>query len=228
MPRRAASVLHLLALALIGLVLPSADVDAQEQELAKVAAVEIIPQIGHAGAVTSGAFSRDGTHLLTGSEDGTLKLWDLATTRLVRTFSGHKGEVTVVALSPDGSRALSGGKDKTIRLWEVATGRLIRTIYAHLDSSSDVGSVAFSPNGRRLLSSSRGEGAAKLWDADTGRLVRTFRHSTKSAFHSNVTAAVFSPDGTRVATGGVGDHMVNLKGPTAGATPHAPINKRNQ
>ena len=218
MPRRAASVLQLLALALIGLVLPSADVDAQEQEPAKVAAVEIVPQIGHAGAVTSGAFSRDGTHLLTGSEDGTLKLWDLATTRLVRTFSGHKGEVTVVALSPDGSRALSGGKDKTIRLWEVATGRPIRTIYAHLDSSSDVGSVAFSPNGRRLLSSSRGEGAAKLWDADTGRLVRTFRHSTKSAFHSNVTAAVFSPDGTRVATGGVGDHTVNLWDAETGQT----------
>ncbi|HEY1244687.1 MAG TPA: caspase family protein, partial [Hyphomicrobiaceae bacterium] len=207
MPRRAASVLHLLALALIGLVLPSAGVDAQEQEHARV---EIVPQIGHARDVTSGAFSRDGTHLLTGSEDGTLKFWDLATTRLVRTFSGHKGGVTVVALSPDGSRALSGSKDKTIRLWEVATGRLIRTVYAHLDSSSEVSSVAFSPDGKRLLSSSRGEGAAKLWDADTGRLVRMFRHSTKSAFHSNVSAAVFSPDGTRVATGGVGDHMVSL------------------
>jgi WD40 repeat protein len=205
MPRRAASLLHLLALALIGLVLPGAGVDAQER-----ARVEIVPQIGHARDVRSGAFSRDGTHLLTGSEDGTLKLWDLATTRLVRTFSGHKGEVTVVALSPEGGRALSGSKDKTIKLWDVATGRLIRTIYAHLDSSSEVSSVAFSPDGKRLLSSSRGEGAAKLWDADTGRLVHMFRHSTKLAFHSNVSAAVFSPDGTRVATGGVGDHMVSL------------------
>jgi WD40 repeat protein/uncharacterized caspase-like protein len=205
MPRRAASVLCLLVLALIGLVLLSAGVDAQER-----ARVEIVPQIGHARDVTSGAFSRDGSHLLTGSEDGTLKLWDLATTRLIRTFSGHKDGVTVVSLSPDGSRALSGSKDKTIRLWEIATGRLIRTVYAHLDSSSEVGAVSFSPDGKRLLSSSKSEGTAKLWDADTGRLVRMFRHSTKSAFHSNVTAAVFSPDGTRVATGGVGDHMVNV------------------
>ncbi|MBO0764063.1 MAG: WD40 repeat domain-containing protein, partial [Hyphomicrobiaceae bacterium] len=203
MPRRAASVLHLLALALLGLVSPGAGAEERPK-------IEIVPPIPHAGDVTSAAFARDGAHVLTGSEDGTLKLWDLATTRLVRTFSGHKGGVTVVALSPDGSRALSGSKDKTVRLWEVATGRLIRTVYAHLDSSSEVSSVAFSPDGKHLLSSSRGEGTAKLWDADTGRLVRMFRHPTKSAFNSNVSAAVFSPDGTRVATGGVGDHMVSL------------------
>ena len=150
--------------------------DAQER-----AKIEIVPQIAHARDVETAALSRNGAHLLTGSEDGTLKLWDVATTRLVRTFSGHKGDVTAVALSPDGTRALSGSKDKTIRLWEVATGRLIRTIYAHLDSrSGEVSSVAFSPDGKRLLSSSGGEDAAKLWDAETGRLVRMFQHAKGS------------------------------------------------
>src|SRR5262249_20051173 len=141
--------------------------------------VEIVPPIPHAGDVTSAAFARDGAHVLTGSADATLKLWDIATTRLVRTFTGHKAGGVAVALSPDGTRALSGSKDKTIRLWEVASGRLIRTIYAHLDargSGDGVGAAAFSPDGKRLLSGSGGEGAAKLWDAETGRLVRMFPH----------------------------------------------------
>jgi WD40 repeat protein/uncharacterized caspase-like protein len=193
-----------LALVLLGLVLQSPDVGAQERTR-----IEVVPQLAHSGDVSAGAFTRDGGHVLTGSKDGTLKLWEIATTRLVRTFVGHKGEITGVALSPDGTRALSGSKDKTIRLWDVATGRLMRTIYAHLDSHNEVSSVAFSVDGRRLLSSSRGEDAAKLWDAETGRLVRMFRHA-RGSLRSGVNSAMFSPDGARLATAGVGDKLVNV------------------
>src|SRR5262245_52373867 len=98
-----------LALALIGLGLQSAGVDAQER-----ARIQIVPQIAHARNVDAADFSRNGAHILTGSADGTLKLWDIATTRLVRTFTGHKGDVTAVAFSPDGTRAISGSRDKTI------------------------------------------------------------------------------------------------------------------
>src|SRR5689334_21160005 len=157
--------ISVLALALLGLALQSAESDAQGRSK-----IEIVPLIAHARDVRSAAFSSDGAYVLTGSDDGTLKLWDVATTRLVRTFAGHKGKVSAVALSRDGAYAMSGSADKTIRLWEVATGRLIRTIYAHLDSRSEVSSVVFSPDGKRLLSSGRDESAAKLWDAETGRL----------------------------------------------------------
>jgi WD40 repeat protein len=192
-------------LALPWLALQSARVDAQERPK-----IEIVPLLAHAGAVNSAAFSRDGAFVLTGSDDGTLKLWDIASARLVRTFTGHKGKVLDVALSPDGARALSGGEDRTIRLWEIATGRLVRTIYAHLDAlNHEVSSVAFSPDGKRLLSGSRGEDAAKLWDAETGRLVRVFQHA-KGSLRAGVTSAVFSPDGTRVATAGPGGQAVNL------------------
>ncbi len=193
-----------LALVLLGIVLQSPEAYAQER-----ARIEVVPQLSHSGDVKAAAFTRDGAHVLTGSKDGTLKLWDIATTRLVRTFVGHKRDITAVALSPDGTRALSGSEDKTVRLWEVATGRLIRTIYAHLDSRNEVASVAFSPDGRRLLSSSGGEDAAKLWDAETGRLVRMFRHA-RGSLHSAVHSAVFSPDGDRLATAGTGDKLVNI------------------
>jgi WD40 repeat protein len=193
-----------LALAVTGTVLLSPQAGAQER-----ARIEIVPQLAHASDVKAAAFTRDSTHVLTGSQDGTLKLWDIAAARLVRTFVGHKGDITAVVLSPDGTRALSGSKDKTIRLWDVSTGRLIRTVYAHLDSSSEVTSVGFSLDGRRLLSSSAGEGAAKLWDAETGRLVRMFRHA-RGSLEAGVTSAVFSPDGVRLATAGAGDKIVNV------------------
>ena len=86
MLRGSTSMLHALALALLGIVLQSAEVDAQER-----ARIEIVPQIAHAGDVKAAAFTRDGAHVLTGSKDGTLKLWDIATTRLVRTFVGSQG-----------------------------------------------------------------------------------------------------------------------------------------
>src|SRR5262245_2618198 len=117
----ATSMLHrsALALGLLGLVLPGAEVAAQERPK-----VEIVPLIAHARDVSAAAFSRNGAHVLTGGEDGTLKLWDIETTRLMRTFAGHKGDITAVALAPDGTRALSGSQDKTIRLWEGGNGRL--------------------------------------------------------------------------------------------------------
>jgi WD40 repeat protein len=202
--------ISVLALALLGLALQSAESDAQGRSK-----IEIVPLIAHARDVRSAAFSSDGAYVLTGSDDGTLKLWDVATTRLVRTFAGHKGKVSAVALSRDGAYALSGSADKTIRLWEVATGRLIRTIYAHLDARSEVSSVVFSPDGKRLLSSGRDESAAKLWDAETGRLVRLFEHA-KGSLRAGVTSAVFSPDGTRMATGGAGEKIVNVWNPETG------------
>ena len=63
---------------------------------------------GHADAVSSVAFSPDGTRLLSGSADKTLRLWDVATGRLIRTFEGHADLVSSVAFSPDGTRAAWG------------------------------------------------------------------------------------------------------------------------
>ena len=87
---------------------------------------------------------------------------------------------------------LSGSWDKTIKLWDAATGALIRTFEGHSDG---VWSVAFSPDGDRVLSGSDDK-TIKLWDAATGALIRTFEgHS------GGVMSVAFSPDGARVLSG---------------------------
>jgi len=83
-------------------------------------------------------FSPDGTRALSGSEDGTLKLWDAASGQLLRTFEGYHN-VYSVAFSPDGTRVLSGGDYEsvlgshadTLKLWDVASGELLRSFAGH-------------------------------------------------------------------------------------------------
>jgi len=81
--------------AFLALVLLAADAWAQDKS--KIA---VVPQIPHSNSVTSVAFSPDGARGLSGSKDATVKLWDVSTGRLLRTFEGHAKGVTSVAFSP--------------------------------------------------------------------------------------------------------------------------------
>jgi WD40 repeat protein len=74
--------------------------------------------------------SGDETRALSGSLDKTLKVWDLATGRLLRTLEGHASRVRAVAMSGDGTRALSGSDDKTLKVWDLATGGVVATFAA--------------------------------------------------------------------------------------------------
>jgi WD40 repeat protein len=114
---------------------------------------------GYMSLVTRVAFSPDGRLLASGSENGTVKLWDVATGQEVRTLRGHTSWVTSVAFSPDGRLLASGSWDKTVKLWDVETGQEVRTLSGHTDG---VRSVAFSPDGRLLASGSQ-DGTVRLW-----------------------------------------------------------------
>jgi WD40 repeat protein len=146
---------------------------------------ELFVQKGHTNQVTSAAFSPDGRYIISGSNDYTLKLWDVSNGREIRTFQGHNTFVNAVAFSPDGRYVISGSNDDTLKLWDVSSGREIRTFKGH---TSTPRAVAFSPDGKYVLSGSMRE--MKLWDVSTGREIRTFQGS------SGVGCSVaFSPDG---------------------------------
>src|SRR5262249_35152309 len=124
---------------------------------------------GHSGKINAVAFSPDGSRLLSGSDDKTLKMWDAAGGSLLRTFEGHRGAVTAVAFSADGTRVVSGSSDRALKIWDAASGSLLHTLSGH---AGVVGSVAFSHDGLRLGSGSL-DGTNKLWGGVNGELRAT-------------------------------------------------------
>ena len=147
--------------------------------------------------MNSVAFSPDGRQIISGSNDNTVKLWDAATGREIRTFSGHSDIVLSVAFSPDGKQILSGSGNGTVKLWDLATGQEIKTFPGY---SGAVHSVAFSPDGSQIVSGSgsRYRGTVKLWDIATGHDIWTLQHS------DFVSSVAFSPDGSQIASGSGG------------------------
>lgn len=156
------------------------------------------------------AFSPDGHTLATGSWDGSAKLWNIDTGRIVRTLMGHSGRIDSVAFSPDGKTLATGSFDHTAKLWEVATGRVTHTLVKH---KYGVAAVAFSPDGKTLVTGSR-DNTAELWDSTTGADLRTV------AQHSGLIRTVaFSHDGRLLATGSA-DHTAALWDAGAGRRLH--------
>jgi len=113
----------------------------------------------HSHIVTAVVFCPDHQTLLSGSRDGTIKLWHLETGELIRTFKEETGAIHAIALSPDGETIASGSEDKTVRLWHLSSGKLDGTFTGH---SLPVNAVAFTPDGQTLVSASQDK-TIKIW-----------------------------------------------------------------
>ncbi|KIM23706.1 hypothetical protein M408DRAFT_251479 [Serendipita vermifera MAFF 305830] len=141
---------------------------------------------GHTESVISVAFSPDGRHIVSGSRDETIRIWDVDTAELIAGSSkgdiwdldtdgiavgpskSPVGEIISVAYSPNGKRIASGGENNQLWIWDAMTDEaVIGPLEGHND---DILSVAYSPDGKHIVSGS-GDSTIRIWDAETGYLV---------------------------------------------------------
>jgi len=154
---------------------------------------------GHSHFVQDLVISSDGQFALSGSWDGTLRLWDLHNATTTRRFVGHTKDVLSVAFSADNRQIVSGSRDKTIKLWNTL-GECKYTIAEH-GHTEWVSCVRFSPNPGQahnpVIVSAGWDKLVKIWNLTNCKL------RTNLIGHTGyVNTVTVSPDGSLCASGG--------------------------
>jgi WD40 repeat protein len=150
---------------------------------------------GHPEAVYGIAFTPDGKNVVTASFDKTLKVWDAASGKEIKSFGGpqgHQNLVLAVALSPDGQSIASGGADNTARIWDFPGGKSVRE-FAGADAQN---AVALSPDGKTVAGAGK-DGSVRLWTTADGKQLFELKGHTGA-----VTGVAFSSNGQLLATSG--------------------------
>ncbi|MBR1255187.1 TIR domain-containing protein [Bradyrhizobium sp. AUGA SZCCT0240] len=150
--------------------------------------LEVVTRMMHEGAVRGALYDHNG-HILSWSDDRTLRVWDVATGAPVGPAMKHDGPVTGAQFSHNERRILSWSKDKTVRLWDAVTGSQTGLPMSH---GGVVGGALFSHKEEHVLSWSH-DRTLRLWDATTGTPVgASMKHD------GPVNGALFSREGHRI------------------------------
>ncbi|XP_035827359.1 transcription initiation factor TFIID subunit 5 isoform X2 [Aplysia californica] len=148
---------------------------------------------GHSGAVYATSIGPHREHLLSCSEDGTIRLWSLHIWSNLVCYKGHNFPVWDVCFSPHGYYFASVGHDRTARVWATDHYQPLRIFAGHL---ADVDCCQFHPNSNYVATGSSDK-TVRLWDMLTGSCVRIM-----AGHQGTVHCLKFSPDGRYLAAGG--------------------------
>ncbi len=138
-------------------------------DLDRVPTLPIEPR-GHSAEIHGLAMSPDGTKVVTGGTDSSLRWWDAETGLLRRVLGTHGGRINSVAFSADGRWVVSGAIDGTVRVWDEAAGVTVKTI----EVQSPPMCVTFL-DGSKTVASAHGDGTVRVWDRETGTVQRTIK-----------------------------------------------------
>jgi WD40 repeat protein len=177
---------------------------------------------GHTETVADVIHVPGGHRIMTGSRDGSLRVWDLQSGKQIgNDWRDGENEVYVIGLSPDGKKVASGSDDGAVRLWDVETGKVIAKWHTGIAYC-----VCWSRDGGRVVSGAVGDGTVRVWDVENGKTVLAIQTGL-----NHVWAVINSPDTTMIATGGHGweEHLkiwdaktgklvTNLKGHSGAVT----------
>jgi serine/threonine protein kinase len=144
---------------------------------------------GHTGSIKCLAFTADGKRLITGSDDKTIRLWDVAGGREVMRFSRHTAGITALAFIAQTNQIVSASRDQTVRLWDLRSGLEVEQFAAE-----NVLDLAAAADGRRLATA-HFDTIVRLWNLESAsELGQCIGH------RQMVSALAFTPDGKRLLT----------------------------
>lgn len=155
---------------------------------------------GHNAWITAATFSTDGKYLVSGSEDGDIIVWDVATGTLLRHLSGHTGRINVLTYSPTEAEVVSGSDDKSAVLWNVESGEAVFRLPSF---GASVTNAFFNDSGSVAL--------AYALNQDTPRVGRLIEGANPDRSFSNLGQYLgFNPKGTLGYMGGDGSGYLTL------------------
>jgi WD40 repeat protein len=155
--------------------------------------------------VTAIAFRPDGSLVVTGHDDGMIRLWEPARGTLVQELAAHDGAISALRFDGSGVRLASAGEDRQIHLWDSTVGSRMRTLDGHTDR---IPALAWHPDGQRLFSAGW-DTTARVWNTATGEPIILL-----NSHAAQVHTLALSPDGTMLACADSANtvHLWDLQG----------------
>jgi WD40 repeat protein len=186
-----------------------------EQAKAKIVPPALIPYLGslqppgsglirtfagHLGFISSLAITPDGTKVVSGSNDRTIKIWNLTTGQELLTFFPCYSTAGLlswlfflfVKVTPDGTKVIAGSTEGTIEIWDLNIEQELCTLYAHTETLT---TVDITPDGEKIVSGSVDE-TIKVWDLVTGQQLLTL-----TGHQDDVLSLAITPDGEKIISG---------------------------
>jgi len=145
------------------------------------------------GTVKALAFLSRGKVLATGSSEGVVKLWDIETGKVKKTYKGLEGRNRILTFSPDSICIALGGRDGSVEIWDMEKAGLIKNLTGH---EGAITAIAFSSEGELIATGSEDK-TIKVWHTRSGRLLKTLK-----GHEGAVKALALSSDGQMLASGG--------------------------
>ncbi|MBA3533734.1 MAG: hypothetical protein H0T73_17595, partial [Ardenticatenales bacterium] len=142
---------------------------------------------GPEGSIRSVAVTPDGQFVVSGSRDGTVRVWNFETGKSEAMSHGHKSSVKAVSVTPDGRYAISASDDKTLIVWDIENKEAIRTLEGH---GAAVNAVSITADGQYAISASKDK-MLIVWNWRSGEHTLSLRGHERA-----VNAVVMAPDGT--------------------------------
>jgi streptogramin lyase len=147
---------------------------------------------GHTGAVANVAVSPDGKTLVSVGNDNTVRLWNVATGKLLKTLEGHTAWVGSVVITPDSNSVITAGGDNIIRVWDLKTQKEVKKLEGHTVA---IRGLALTAGGKTLISGASDK-TCRAWDLATGKEIKRYGDEKAS-----VESVAVTPDGKYVLAG---------------------------